>query len=130
MEIYFKEFGIKIPLSEIYLLFKRYAWHLEGKMDFNSFCSMFDVCQTAFTRIEKNRQIKSLADVDVETKKNFLILLATIIKNEKRIDNIKIKLQRAKEMNLRDVFACFDSDDDGYLSITDFRVVWKKYFNL
>ena len=33
-------------------------------------------------------------------------------------------------MNLRDVFACFDSDDDGYLSITDFRVVWKKYFNL
>lgn len=33
-------------------------------------------------------------------------------------------------MNLRDVFACFDSGDDGYLSITDFRVVWKKYFNL
>lgn len=65
MEIYFKEFGIKIPLSEIYLLFKRYAWHLEGKMDFNSFCTMFDVCQTAFTRIEKNRQVKSLADVDV-----------------------------------------------------------------
>lgn len=34
------------------------------------------------------------------------------------------------EMNLRDVFACFDSDEDGYLSITDFRVVWKKYLNL
>jgi Ca2+-binding EF-hand superfamily protein len=99
-------------------------------MDFNSFCRMFDVCQTAFSRIEKNRQIKSLADVDVETKKNFLILLATIIKNEKKIDCIKAKLQKAKEMNLRDVFACFDSDEDGYLSITDFRVVWKKYFNL
>lgn len=34
------------------------------------------------------------------------------------------------DMNLRDVFACFDSDEDGYLSITDFRVVWKKYLNL
>lgn len=33
-------------------------------------------------------------------------------------------------MNLRDVFACFDSDDDGYLSITDFRVMWKKYYNM
>jgi Ca2+-binding EF-hand superfamily protein len=60
-----KSFGIQIPLSEIYLLFKRYAWHTEGKMDFNSFCNMFDVCENAYSRIEKNRQIKSLADVDV-----------------------------------------------------------------
>jgi Ca2+-binding EF-hand superfamily protein len=71
-----------------------------------------------------------LADVDVETKKNFLILLATIIKNEKKIDSVKTKLQKVKDMNLRDVFACFDTDNDGYLSITDFRIVWKKYFNL
>jgi len=56
--------------------------------------------------------------------------LATIIKNEKKIDTIKVKLQKAMDMNLRDVFACFDSDEDGYLSITDFRVVWKKYLNL
>ena len=71
-----------------------------------------------------------MADVDVETKKNFLILLATIIKNEKKIDAVKTKLQKVKDMNLRDVFACFDTDNDGYLSITDFRIVWKKYFNL
>lgn len=71
-----------------------------------------------------------MADVDVETKKNFLILLATIIKNEKKIDSVKTKLQKVKDMNLRDVFACFDTDNDGYLSITDFRIVWKKYFNL
>lgn len=51
MEIYFKQFGINIPLNEIYLLFKRYAWYIEGKMDFNSFCSMFDVCETAYSRI-------------------------------------------------------------------------------
>jgi len=44
MEEYLNSFGIKIPLSEIYLLFRRYAWHTEGKMDFNSFCKMFDVC--------------------------------------------------------------------------------------
>jgi len=56
--------------------------------------------------------------------------LATIIKNEKKIDIIKVKLQKVMDMNLRDVFACFDSDEDGYLSITDFRVVWKKYLNL
>lgn len=56
--------------------------------------------------------------------------MATIIKNEKKIDIIKVKLQKVMDMNLRDVFACFDSDEDGYLSITDFRVVWKKYLNL
>jgi hypothetical protein len=50
-------------------------------MDFNAFCSMFDVCESAYTKIEKNRQIKSLSDVDIQTKKNFLLLLATIIKN-------------------------------------------------
>jgi Ca2+-binding EF-hand superfamily protein len=33
-------------------------------------------------------------------------------------------------MSLRDVFACFDTDEDGYLSITDFRIIWKKYFNI
>lgn len=56
--------------------------------------------------------------------------MATIIKNEKKIDSIKAKLQKVLEINLRDVFACFDSDEDGYLSITDFRIVWKKYLNL
>lgn len=99
-------------------------------MDFNSFCSMFDVCESAYSRIEKNRQVQSLGDVDILTKKNFLILLATVIKNEKKIDNIKRKLLKVKDMNLRDVFACFDSDEDGLLSIIDFRIVWKKYFNL
>ena len=65
-------------------------------MDFNSFCEMFDVCESAYTIIEKNRQIKSLADVDIATKKNFLLLLATIIKNEKKIDSIKNQLQKVK----------------------------------
>jgi hypothetical protein len=57
---------------------------------------MFDVCETAYTKIEKNRQIKSLVDVDIGTKKNFLLLLATIIKNEKKIESIKSQLQRVK----------------------------------
>ena len=99
-------------------------------MDFDSFCGMFDICESAYTIIKKNRQIKSLADVDIAKKKNFLLLLATIIKNEKKIGSIKNQLQKVKEMNLRDVFACFDTDEDGYLSITDFRIVWKKYFNI
>jgi hypothetical protein len=57
---------------------------------------MFDVCETAYTIIEKNRQIKSLVDVDIGTKKNLLLLLATIIKNEKKIESIKSQLQRVK----------------------------------
>lgn len=91
---------------------------------------MFDVAETAYSMIEKNRQVKSLADVDIVTKKNFLILLATIIKNEKKIDFVKQKLQKVKDINLRDVFTCFDTDNDGCLSVTDFRVVWKKFFGL
>ena len=67
-----------------------------------------------------------MEDIDIETKKNFVKLIRIIVKNELKIEKIKSKIQQ-KEINLRDVFSVFDSDEDGYISQLDFRIAWKKF---
>ena len=34
------------------------------------------------------------------------------------------------QINLRDIFGCLDTDEDGWISILDFRISWKKYLLL
>lgn len=31
------------------------------------------------------------------------------------------------QVDLREIFTVFDEDEDGFISMLDFRVVWKKY---
>lgn len=78
---YLEVFGIKVELSSLFPFFKRFS-HNEGKLDFNDFCSIFDVCKTAYSKIDKNRKIKCLNDIELETKKLFFKLIKLIIKNE------------------------------------------------
>lgn len=39
---YLESFGYKVPTGDIYALFRRYGE--KGKLNFNTFCSIFDVC--------------------------------------------------------------------------------------
>ena len=61
-ENYFKTIGIEFPMKKIFLLFKRFSESEDGKMPFNSFCRIFDVCNSnsIYTRIEKNRKVRTL----------------------------------------------------------------------
>ena len=91
---------------------------------------MFDVCTVAYSQIQKNRQVKGLDDVEIHTKKQFLKLLKAIIKSEEKAELIKINLIKDSSINLRDMFGCLDADGDGWISITDLRVAWKKFMSI
>ena len=43
---------------------------------------------------------------------------------------IKIDLIKDSTLNLRDMFGCLDVDGDGWISITDLRVLWKKIMQM
>ena len=46
------------------------------------------------------------------------------------MEKIKKKLMKNHQINLRDIFGCLDTDEDGWISILDFRISWKKYLLL
>lgn len=47
---YLEEFGYHIDLNQVYFLFRRYSKEL-ARLNFNSFCSIFDVCEAEFNLI-------------------------------------------------------------------------------
>lgn len=69
---------------------------------------MFDPCNIQYTQIEKNREVRTLEDVDIDTIKHFLKLIKILAKNELKIEKIKTKLKN--EVDLRDIFSVFDGD--------------------
>ena len=50
-------------------------------MDFNNFCSMFDIIDNNYNLLEKNRLVQQLNDINSATKRQFFNLLKTLAKN-------------------------------------------------
>lgn len=102
---YLESFGYYAPLQEVYLLFRRYS---PNKMSFNSFCTMFDTVEREFDLLEKNRFVESLQDVDAGTKKQYFTLLVTIIRNEVKVNQIKMALIKQGKDLIRAVSCIFE----------------------
>ena len=125
MQSYLEKLGVRIELNGLYVVFKRYSGRVDGKLSFNQFCHIFDVCSPEYYQIQKNRLVKNLEDVELQTIRNFLKLIKKLVKNELKIQRIKTRLQQS--VDLRQIFNILDEDEDGYISMIDLKVVWKKY---
>jgi Ca2+-binding EF-hand superfamily protein len=86
-----EEFGYRLPLAQIYFLFRRYSKEM-GRLNFNGFCSIFDVSNQEYNLIEKNRFVESLTDISVGTKKLFFELIVKTAEHEQKINELKIQL--------------------------------------
>lgn len=68
---------------------------------------MFDTVEREFDLLEKNRFVESLYDVDSGTKRQYFTLLVTMIRNEVKINQIKMALIKQGKDLLGSVYNIF-----------------------
>lgn len=127
MEDYLRRVGVTdIPLQDIYLLFKRFSKSPDGKLDAVEFSSVFEPIQQEYREIRKSVRAKSFEWVSASTKKAYLETLCTTLRNESMIERVRGHLNSRKYFDVRNIFNCVDSDEDGFVSILDMHVLFKK----
>eukprot|EP00825_Cyclidium_porcatum_P014726 TRINITY_DN17_c0_g1_i8.p1 TRINITY_DN17_c0_g1~~TRINITY_DN17_c0_g1_i8.p1 ORF type:complete len:284 (+),score=70.10 TRINITY_DN17_c0_g1_i8:154-1005(+) len=133
LELALNKMGIYPTNQQLVLLFKKFSKSSDQMITFSKFSEIILPQSSEYANIMNNRLPKYVEDsegleiFDIDTRLVFKKLINLIINGECEAEELRIELSRRPMFSLQDAFEAIDRDENGFITIDEFKEILNDY---